>query len=617
MKPLCTETACGVCAMCCNEQLVEVPAFATPAAAREAARSAASAKRLAVCRPIGYAVRALSKRQRVDVARGRLCAFLRLMRVLDTAPWASTVFDVNDRMLRVLTATHLHLIVGKKEFGSADRPALLQLVDPGRNLDGLCNVVWVTNRQQGKTSTLGKFIAALAIHSPVGGDLCNVYATSLDRANELTKAAREYVSWIRTIPGYSHISMTKNNNTTFVVSNGDAANTVVARPKNPDSCRGDAPEACFFDEVGFVGEAFWYKFAFPLLQVSLRVATCTTTPPPKGGFFDTFLAQVQKRNDAGDRFFWLSNHSLSCAQCAELGEAENCCHNLRYVPPWKSMLRFSAMRSLIPKKQIQTFETEVYGVLRSANATYFPPKLVDAAFDRARYTGDVRPDSSDGIVWVGIDPAGHGVSDMGIAAITFRGGQAVIVGAASVNVNRSDVPGVLALVKVFLRRLRKLVPAPAPICPIVEVNNNEVYSHSIVRAFDEFAPIYMPFTKERFRVACFDGIGVRTTHETKMQMVQHGYLAFVEGRVVVASTIAHVSRADTMPKSAAVAPDDHLDELASQLKRFHDEEKALGGKPDITSKTSGGDNDDIGVAFLLALYWSACVRAAEGIEGHV
>lgn len=358
MATICVTRPCGQCALCNNTSLSSTPAFPTPAAAREAARTTVTSKRSLICRPVGFAARGI-KRQRVDVARQRLCDFLKLMTVLDAAPWAPVVFDVNDRMIRVLCATHLHLIVGKTEFKTIDRPAFLRLIDPGRSLDGLSNVVWITNRQQGKTSTLGKFIAALAIHSPVGGDLCNVYATSLDRANELTKAAKQYIEWIPSQPGYEHIRLKKNNNTTFVVSNRTAENIVVARPKNPDSCRGDAPEACFFDEVGFVGEAFWYKFAFPLLQVSLRVATCTTTPPPKNGFFDVFVSQVIKRNAEGDRFFYLENHSLSCNACVQIGEASRCCHNLRFVPPWKSMLRFTAMRHLIPKKQIQTFETEV------------------------------------------------------------------------------------------------------------------------------------------------------------------------------------------------------------------------------------------------------------------
>ena len=201
------------------------------------------------------------------------------------------------------------------------------------------------------------------------------------------------------------------------------------------------------------------------------------------------LQQIKKRNAEKDRFFYLENHSLSCPSCVESGEADRCCHALHFVPPWKSMLRFTSMRALIPRKQVETFQTEVYGVLRTAQATYFPPKLVDAFQERERLASLPLP-LRDGCVWVGIDPAGHSISDMGIAAIVFHNGNAVLVGCASVSVARSDVAGVLALVKVFLQRLRKIIPAPVPLCPIVEVNNNECYTHSIVTVFDEFKPVY-------------------------------------------------------------------------------------------------------------------------------
>ena len=156
--------------------------FDAVAARRQLARAASfprtgAATSSARCAPAGYG--ALAKKHRLlstpaPPALSRLREYLSLMRALDTAPWANVVFDVNDRMLRVLTATHLHLIVGKKNFRTCNRAALMRLIDPERDLDGLSNVVWVTNRQQGKTSTLGKFIASLAIHSDVSGSLCNV-----------------------------------------------------------------------------------------------------------------------------------------------------------------------------------------------------------------------------------------------------------------------------------------------------------------------------------------------------------------------------------------------------------------------------------------------------------
>ena len=90
---------------------------------------------------------------------------------------------------------------------------------------------------------------------------------------------------------------------------------------------------CFCAEIGFIQENFWYKFALPLLQVTQRVATCTTTPPPAESFFAVFTENVRKRNEVGDNFFYLENHSLACPRCIEMMEADKCCHNLHYIPP--------------------------------------------------------------------------------------------------------------------------------------------------------------------------------------------------------------------------------------------------------------------------------------------
>ena len=100
-----------------------------------------------------------------------------------------------------------------------------------------------------------RFIAALAIASPTGGQLCTIYSTSLSRAVELKKAAVTYLNWITTKgahPEWPNLKIVMCNFTTFAVQNGPGAaiNTVVARPKSADSCRGDAPECCFFDEIG-------------------------------------------------------------------------------------------------------------------------------------------------------------------------------------------------------------------------------------------------------------------------------------------------------------------------------------------------------------------------------
>ena len=281
---ICASGDCGTCACCANKHTVDTPLFPTPAARRLALCSPfiknAAANTRCVVRPLGYSVRgSATKRAKLDVATARVAGFIKLIKLCDAAPWANITFEVNDGMLRILAATHLHLIVGKDAYKTCNKLELLRLIDPSKQLDGLSNLVWVTNRQQGfvkkkkkkkkkkmclhltkkikcamcssvciflqcclnvyrKTTTLGKFIACLMVASPAGGDLVNVYATSLDRANELTKQAKQYIYYLKNLDGYRHLSVLKQNANTFILANGLATNTMVSRPKNADSCRG-------------------------------------------------------------------------------------------------------------------------------------------------------------------------------------------------------------------------------------------------------------------------------------------------------------------------------------------------------------------------------------------
>lgn len=104
---------------------------------------------------------------------------------------------------------------------------------------------------------------------------------------------------------------------------------------------------------------FWFKFAYPLLQVGQRVFTCATTPPPTSSFFSVFLDKVIDRNRSQDFFFRLYNHSLVCQRCHDRGVPHKCVHRLGLIPPWKSLLRFTQMKQLVPAKRMADYQAEV------------------------------------------------------------------------------------------------------------------------------------------------------------------------------------------------------------------------------------------------------------------
>lgn len=189
----------------------------------------------------------------------RLVTFKRILKFCNSAPWANITFDINEEMISRLVASHLSLIVGK-QYWEAEKGSLYPIINSVEDLSNTQNIAWITNRQQGKTSTLAKFLAVLSILSPAGGNLMCVYSTSLDRAQELTRAAKKYIYWLgsdeKAVAFLNNIDvtppqMTQDNERAYtVMSQYGVRNTVLARPKNPDSCRGDAPRAAILDEIG-------------------------------------------------------------------------------------------------------------------------------------------------------------------------------------------------------------------------------------------------------------------------------------------------------------------------------------------------------------------------------
>lgn len=115
-----------------------------------------------------------------SIAVTRLSRFLELLSVFCSAPWCSAYHKPNHMMLQRLTYSHLPIIVGRDHM-EAGQELLKNLITSDTTLSP-GNQVWICNRQQGKTTTLGQFCATLLMLS-----VCNaektifLYSTSLDR----------------------------------------------------------------------------------------------------------------------------------------------------------------------------------------------------------------------------------------------------------------------------------------------------------------------------------------------------------------------------------------------------------------------------------------------------
>lgn len=114
---------------------------------------------------------------------------LRFQKLLDhfkTAPWANTRFKPNDLMINRFTATHLRIIIGPHAY-KTEKENIIAMLDstPHNEMQNTSNILWITSRQNGKTTTLGLFAAALVSLGQSGGELLNIYSTNLDRAMQV------------------------------------------------------------------------------------------------------------------------------------------------------------------------------------------------------------------------------------------------------------------------------------------------------------------------------------------------------------------------------------------------------------------------------------------------
>jgi len=130
---------------------------------------------------------------------------------------------------------------------------------------------------------------------------------------------------------------------------------------------------------------------------------------------------------------------------------------------------------------------------------------------------------------------------------------------------------------------------------------------SIVSVFQNYGPVFMPWTSDRFARHITPGCGVWTTEDNKLAMLQVAFQLLLEGRIAVAANVVTVDSGAFDTRAKRVKPETSVALLCTQLGQFADDERT--GK--VTGKTSGGDNDDVGMSFLMAVYWRLCALAID------
>ena len=114
----------------------------------------------------------------------------------------------------------------------------------------------------------------------------------------------------------------------------------------------------------------------------------------------------------------------------------------------------------------------------------------------------------------------------------------------------------------------------------------------------------MPFTADNFGSQITEYTGVWTTEDNKLDALQATLTVLLDRRLRQMENLVTTSKLAYAPTADEPDGDTMVGLLCEQLKIFRD---LPNGK--ISGTTSAGLKDDLGMALLLAIYWSFCVRA--------
>ena len=102
--------------------------------------------------------------------------------------------------------------------------------------------------------------------------------------------------------------------------------------------------------------------------------------------------------------------------------------------------------------------------------------------------------------------------------------------------------------------------------------------------------------------------GVLTTESTKYAAIQCAYSALFENRIFLSKEMTTLGPVH-LPRHTHPSKIDALALLQTELTYFRETDRGPSGK--------GSDrNDDLAMSFMLALYWSHCVRATANVHGN-
>lgn len=526
----------------------------------------------------------------------RYMRFLDVLSLIRKSEGVNVPFQKNDYVMKCLIYSHLTLIVGT-DTRTNDITSVKELI----GLDTIIrNLIWITSRQNGKSTLVSVFITALLATSVHTGSLVNIYATDIHRTGViLSEVKRLLTHLIGTQYEPKIIVNTKTQIELITIDN--IQHECMARPRTVDGCRGDSAAANIFDEASFVKKDFVIKFAFPLLPNNKCIFTFVSSPPSHDTYFHELILDVMAGSSLHSRFFTYINHSIVCPSCTELDNPAKCTHKLDTIPPWKSVIKLALTEKLLPHSERNAFLTEMLGTLKKQEGSMFIPKLINALEQRDLLTTSCLSHFTN--IYVAIDPPSHLKSSMGICAMAFgTSGEIVVLALSLCRATRADVEKLCIVVKHLIRDLRNhpWVNASMVIKAIIECNNNEIMARSLLNSIASMGGrMDVPWTRENgYSKFVAPGLGVYTTDVVKWAMVDMFQDALNCNRIRMAIDGIAVNSSVYDPETEPTTFKTLIQTVCKQLKAFRE-------RPDgtLSGKTCGGGDDDGAMVIMLALFW--------------
>lgn len=544
----------------------------------------------------------------------RLVRFQKLVALLGTVEFANNRFELHEEIMRIWTITHLYAIVGIENLKECGAQLRAMLCIPGENIAHVRHTILVTSRQQGKSLLYAKLVAALLMLSPLG-DSIDMYATNLQKSQNIMRVAGKYINECRNNPrirdGIAALGMkppvytTYNSRVVVLKSCIDEGvfNTFFSFSNDVINNRGNNGRVIGGDEGAWLGDKCLNVMLMPLLAVPNRTMTLLTTPPEAFNPFNNFLQKI--KDEGRTSAFTIINHVHLCDECVAK-KIVLCCHRLWVTPEHKSVLGTELISRALPDGSAQIIENELYGHISEGTAPYFSEDVLKMCFDAEEIAVPKFPERIN--IMVFIDLPSHVRSYAGITAFAqLASGPTIILGTSEFEGARSGSSDIYANYIVFITYIlqhpvfRNISRSRICLIPAPEANNNGAISKDILReskllAQREGIHYFNPYYKEFINKDVMDDEGIRTTDVNKLEGCVELVKAMMMRQIVFLKDMVTI-RAIHIPSSKKPTPAEAKHNLRTQLKHIRDDRH---GK--ISGKDSGS-RDDQAISLFCGYFW--------------